>query len=148
MDNDDNYDVYQAAAARAAQMKEQEAQKKASEQEKTAGTSFLFTGTHRESIQAKYIAQVLFPILAEVIPESVRTTEKKRDLLIRMFGGPEAYVKRLDMIELYKALRDFKRQYLKDKMKFDPKEIEIIFQSDAKRRQFRDAVKDITGYSG
>lgn len=136
--------MYQAVAARAAKMQEHAAKRK-EEVAESGRTTFI--GTTKESERADRIAAVLFPVLKEVIPESLKDYEKRKNLLVRIFGRPDAYIKRSNMIKLYEALRDFKRQYLLD-MKFDKKEVEIIFQGDNKRRKFMDAIKDIVGYSG
>lgn len=150
MDENEKYDIYARAADNFARIKREEEQKKKEEaqKEKNLGPELLFTKTRLDSAQAKYVAQALFPVLAEVIPESLKTTDRKMDLLKRMFGGPEAYVKRTAMNEMYRDLQGFKRTELKNKFKFTDEEIKKIFASDVKRHKLMEAIAAITGYTG
>ena len=73
---------------------------------------------------------------------------------MRMFKGPEEYVKRSTMIEMYRALQNVNRQYFKDNWKLsteNPNEVEMMARmlaNDSKRHKLMDAIKKMTGYSG
>ncbi len=153
MDENEKNNAYAFAARRLAQIQQGKAQKKEQEEaqnKKNSESALLFTGTSLESVRAKYIAQALFPVLAEVIPESVKTAELKKNFLARVFKGPEEYIRRTAMIEMYRDLQSFNRRQLEDKFKFTREEIKKIFASgnDDKRHKLMKTIAAITGYSG
>jgi hypothetical protein len=152
MDNDDQYNMFAAAAQRYAQMLQEkkaaeDAQKAAAKKEEsTPSGRKLYVSATFKAERADRIAAVWFPLLREVFPESFNEEGKRKDFFKRMFKKIDAYMSREWVRNLYRALKNSNWGYLtaEENVELLPKEKDILSRSDTKRHRFMEIIFDTT----